>query len=215
MSQLVEAVCLFGAGGHGRATAEVIRRAGIYDVRCVVDDREPPGTLRPLWVGGRDELGKIRSTGSAAGFVAIGDNAIRAQLTTLMVDSGFEMITVIDPSAVVASDARIGAGSSVMPHALAGANATLGQGVIVNSAATVDHDCVVGDYVQISPGAHLTGGCTIGDFAFLGGGAIVAMPVTIGARTIVGAGAVVLNDLPADVVAVGTPARVLRVLDRP
>jgi maltose O-acetyltransferase len=37
--------------------------------------------------------------------------------------------------------------------------------------------------------------------------------VTIGANTVVGAGAVVTRDLPADVVAVGNPARVVRTLD--
>jgi maltose O-acetyltransferase len=51
---------------------------------------------------------------------------------------------------------------------------------------------------------------TIGDNVWLGGGAIVCPGVTIGANTVVGAGAVVTRDLPAGVVAVGAPARVLR-----
>jgi maltose O-acetyltransferase len=51
---------------------------------------------------------------------------------------------------------------------------------------------------------------TIGDNVWLGGGAIVCPGVTIGDDTVVGAGAVVTRDLPARVVAVGTPARVLR-----
>jgi maltose O-acetyltransferase len=37
--------------------------------------------------------------------------------------------------------------------------------------------------------------------------------VTIGENTVVGAGAVVTRDLPADVVAVGNPARVVRQLE--
>jgi maltose O-acetyltransferase len=51
---------------------------------------------------------------------------------------------------------------------------------------------------------------TIGDNVWLGGGAIVCPGVTIGDDTVVGAGAVVTRDLPAGVVAVGTPARVQR-----
>ena len=51
---------------------------------------------------------------------------------------------------------------------------------------------------------------TIGDNVWLGGGAIVCPGVTVGADTVVGAGAVVTRDLPAGVVAVGSPARVLR-----
>ena len=53
---------------------------------------------------------------------------------------------------------------------------------------------------------------TIGDNVWLGGGAIVVGGVTIGDDTVVGAGSVVTRDLPAGVVAVGSPARVLREL---
>jgi maltose O-acetyltransferase len=52
----------------------------------------------------------------------------------------------------------------------------------------------------------------IGDNVWLGGGAIVCPGVTIGNDTVVGAGAVVTRDLPAGVVAVGNPARVLRTI---
>jgi maltose O-acetyltransferase len=54
---------------------------------------------------------------------------------------------------------------------------------------------------------------SIGDNVWLGGGVIVLPGVTIGAHTVVGAGAVVNRDLPAGVVAVGNPARVIRHID--
>ncbi len=55
---------------------------------------------------------------------------------------------------------------------------------------------------------------TIGDNVWLGGGVVVLPGVTIGQNTVVGAGSVVTRDLPADVVAVGNPARVVRTLVR-
>jgi maltose O-acetyltransferase len=54
---------------------------------------------------------------------------------------------------------------------------------------------------------------TIGDNVWLGGGVIVCPGVTIGANTVVGAGSVVTKDLPAGVLAVGSPARVIRRLE--
>jgi maltose O-acetyltransferase len=54
---------------------------------------------------------------------------------------------------------------------------------------------------------------TIGDNVWLGGGVIVLAGVTIGENTVVGAGAVVTRDLPANVVAVGNPARPIRTLE--
>jgi maltose O-acetyltransferase len=53
---------------------------------------------------------------------------------------------------------------------------------------------------------------TLGDNVWLGGGAIVCPGVSIGDDTVVGAGAVVTRDLPAGVLAVGNPARVVRSL---
>jgi maltose O-acetyltransferase len=52
----------------------------------------------------------------------------------------------------------------------------------------------------------------IGDNVWLGGGVIVCPGVTIGSDTVVGAGSVVVRDRPAGVLAVGTPARVVRAL---
>lgn len=50
------------------------------------------------------------------------------------------------------------------------------------------------------------------DNVWLGAGVIVGPGVRIGKDTVVGAGSVVLHDLPPGVLAVGTPARVLRAL---
>lgn len=50
----------------------------------------------------------------------------------------------------------------------------------------------------------------IGKNCWLGAGVIVLPGVTIGDNTVVGAGSVVTKDLPANVVAVGNPCRVLR-----
>ena len=53
-------------------------------------------------------------------------------------------------------------------------------------------------------------GIFIGNEAWIGAGVIVQDGCTIGESTIIGAGAVVNTDLPAKVIAVGLPARVLR-----
>ena len=54
---------------------------------------------------------------------------------------------------------------------------------------------------------------TLGNNVWIGDGAIVCKGVTIGENTVVGAGAVVASDLPANVIAAGNPARVIKTLD--
>lgn len=86
----------------------------------------------------------------------------------------------------------------------------------------------IGDDVQIGPNVQLltathpvepgprrdkwegSAPITLGDNVWLGGGVVVLPGVTIGRDTVVGAGSVVTRDLPAGVVAVGNPARVVR-----
>jgi maltose O-acetyltransferase len=87
---------------------------------------------------------------------------------------------------------------------------------------TIGEDVQIGPNVQLLTATHPIAAerrrakweaakpITIGNNAWLGGGAIVCPGVTIGGNTVVGAGAVVVTDLPADVVAVGNPARVMR-----
>lgn len=89
-------------------------------------------------------------------------------------------------------------------------------------AITIGEDVQIGPNVQLLTATHpveaeprrakIEGGkpIRIGDNVWLGGGVIVCPGVTIGDNTVVGAGAVVTRDLPANVVAVGNPARVLR-----
>ena len=93
----------------------------------------------------------------------------------------------------------IGEGSELRPPLYVdyGANITIGARCFAN------YGLVALDVARI----------TIGDDVWLGGGAIVLPGVSIGANTMVGAGAVVARDLPANVVAVGNPARVVRELD--
>lgn len=107
-----------------------------------------------------------------------------------------------------------------------GARSFANFGLVVLDVATV----TIGDDVQIGPNVQLLTAThplepgprrdkweaaepiTIGDNVWLGGGVIVCPGVTIGDNTVVGAGSVVVASLPADVVAVGAPARVIRQL---
>ena len=114
-------------------------------------------------------------------------------------------------------------------HIRIGARTFANYGLIALDVApiTIGADVQIGTNVQLLTPTHpIEAGprrdkweaakpIVIGDNVWLGSGAIVLPGVTIGDNTVVGAGAVVTKDLPADVVAVGNPARVIRTLDTP
>ncbi|HUZ36147.1 MAG TPA: sugar O-acetyltransferase [Streptosporangiaceae bacterium] len=106
----------------------------------------------------------------------------------------------------------------------------VGAGVFINfglvaldvAAITIGDDTQIGPNVQLLTPLHpleadlrrarweAAKPITIGANVWLGGGVIVVPGVSIGDNTVVGAGAVVTADLPADAVAVGNPARIIR-----
>jgi maltose O-acetyltransferase len=87
---------------------------------------------------------------------------------------------------------------------------------------TIGEDCQIGPNVQLLTPSHpvepqarrdkleSARPISIGDNVWLGGGVIVCPGVTIGDNSVIGAGSVVTRDIPANVVAAGNPARVLR-----
>lgn len=112
-----------------------------------------------------------------------------------------------------------------------------GQGVRIGTLCDVQGDCEIGEYARLHSGVFVAKGCVIGRFAWLlphavltndptppsnhhqgcviGDHAVVAaraivMPgVTIGEGAVVAAGACVTRDVPAGMVAMGIPARVV------
>jgi maltose O-acetyltransferase len=105
-----------------------------------------------------------------------------------------------------------------------GARTFINFGVVLLDVAriTIGDDVQVGPNVQFLTPTHpvepeprrakleAAEPIVVGDNVWLGGGVIVCPGVGIGENTVVGAGAVVTRDLPANVVAVGNPARVTR-----
>ncbi len=72
---------------------------------------------------------------------------------------------------------------------------------------------VIGEEVTVGHGAILHG-CTIGDGCLIGMGAIILTGAKIGPEALIGAGSVVKEgqEIPPGVLAVGSPARVIRSL---
>ena len=128
--------------------------------------------------------------------------------------------------------AEIGEDCYIEPplHANWGSHTHFGNHVYANFNLTLvdDGDIFVGDNVMFGPNVTLaTAGhpveperrrlgmqfnipIHIGNNVWIGAGSIVLPGVTIGDNTVIGAGSVVTKDIPAGVVAVGNPCRILR-----
>lgn len=216
MAHQPEIFLIWGAGGHGKVVADLVRSLGHTVLGYVDGDpaklgfvAEPGGTKVIMTEGDfvpqcKDDRPLMPGAATAVA-IAIGANQARL-LAADRVPHDL-MPPLAHPSAVVSASATLGAATVVFPNAVVNAAARIGRAVIVNSAAVVEHDCVVGDGVHIAPGAIVLGGANVHDLAWLGAGSVVLPEVRVGFRAVVGAGAVVTRDVPDGATVVGNPAR--------
>ena len=204
-------VVIVGAGGHAKVVIDMIEQRGDITIAgCTAPAPHPSHVFGHPVLGDDSVLTEVFASGIRLGFVAIGDNVLRARKSELMRSIGFSLVNVISPRAAVSRRATIGSGVAIMPGALINADATIGDGAIINTGAIVDHDGQIGDWAHICPGAALAGMVRIGCGALVGTGAAVKPGVSIGDWATVGAGSVVIRDLPARVTAAGVPAATLK-----
>jgi carbonic anhydrase/acetyltransferase-like protein (isoleucine patch superfamily) len=130
-----------------------------------------------------DELVKVASTAVAVGTAQLGEGALIAQGAVLRSDSPH--LTIGAGSAVLENSVVIG--TAAIPTAI-GLRSTFGHRCLVIGAA-------VGDLCEIGNASILMPGARLGDRVFLGEGTLVPADM----------------DLPDQVVAVGRPARIIRI----
>ncbi|WP_127793330.1 sugar O-acetyltransferase [Agromyces sp. LHK192] len=173
-----------------------------------------------------------------AGDLYIADDPESARIAqrALVLKHEYELATIRDPqSARVLLEelvGSLGADAYVKPPLSVdyGENLHIGARTFINSnltaldvaRITIGEDCQIGPNVQLLTPTHpiepqprrdrleAARPITIGDNVWLGGGVIVCPGVSIGENSVIGAGSVVTRDIPANVVAVGNPARVIR-----
>jgi UDP-N-acetylbacillosamine N-acetyltransferase len=205
-------VLVWGSCGHALVVADILRSQGQVEIVGFIDDgpecAKRIGEVSVL--GNRHELIKLNSDGIKHIIIGFGDCEARLRSADFAAEKGFDFITAIHPSAVIAGDASIGGGTVVAAASVINPAARIGRHVIINTSASVDHECLIDDGAHIGPGAHLGGCVTVGRATWIGIGAVVKDHVKIGAGTIIGAGAVVVEDIPDGVVAYGVPAKVQR-----
>lgn len=204
----MSALLIIGAGGHGKVVADAALETGKWDEIVFLDDAWPEKQNNGLWdiQGKVDQLSNWKGR-CAGAVVAIGNNHLRMELQSKLIAAGFEVATVVHPSARISRFAKLGAGSVVFAHAVVNVDALVGDAAIINTAATIDHDCRLGHGVHVAPGANLGGGVIVGDYSWIGIGAAVRHYLSIGVDVTVGAGAVVVSNINDGVTAVGSPAR--------
>ena len=203
-------VIIVGAGGFGREVLQWARdawpdHAGRIAGFLSADPAALDGHPARLPILGDPDTFSVQS---GDGFLlAIGIPLVRRRVAERLTERGASFLTLVHPTAVVATTATIGAGSVICPQAVVSDAVRLGRCVLVNYHASLGHDAAAGDYTVFSPYATLGGGAVVEDDVFLGLHATVGPRVRIGSATKVSANSAALVSVPPRTLVYGVPGR--------
>lgn len=127
----------------------------------------------------------------------------------------------IEPGCMIREGAEIG------EHVIGMMGAVVNIGAVVGDGTMLDMNCVVGARALVGANCHVGAGAVLAgvleppsadpvvieDDVLIGANAVVLEGVRVGRNSVVAAGAVVTKDVPANSVAAGQPARVIKEVD--
>ncbi|ALA54665.1 2,3,4,5-tetrahydropyridine-2,6-dicarboxylate N-acetyltransferase [Shouchella clausii] len=127
----------------------------------------------------------------------------------------------IEPGAIIRDQVEIGKGAVIMMGASINIGAVIGEGTMIDMNAVLGGRATVGKNCHVGAGAVLAGvieppsasPVIIEDGVVIGANAVILEGVRVGAGAVVAAGAIVTEDVPANTVVAGTPARVIKEID--
>lgn len=181
---------IIGAGGHGKVIADNALKNGYTDI-CFVDDHANGECMGFPIIGTSANIVEFND-GNTDFVIGIGDNTTRKNIAEKY---NVNWVTLIHPSAQIATNVSIGEGTVVMAGVVINPCTNIGKHCIINTSAVVEHDNVIGDYVHISPGVTLSGIVSVGEKTWIGTGTSVINNVTICKEVIIGVGSVVIRNI--------------------
>lgn len=208
-------ILIYGASGHAKMIVDIIHRNNDYTLIGFLDSLKPMDKVVYGYniLGDLDQLPYLIEELNIEGIIiGIGENSTRraAYHKIKEIAPQLEFVSVIHPSATIATDVSIVEGTVIMANVVINADAQVGRFCILNTASTLGHDCQMADFSSLASGATIGGNVQIGVCSAICLGARVIHDLKIGDHTVIGAGSIVLKSIGDNKTAFGTPINIIK-----
>lgn len=209
-------VIIYGAGGQAHDVLwwlkdSLKRMEKSYEIIGFIDDNEK---LRNKNIGDYEVLGDFKfleeHLNDVEIVISIANPFIRAKIVEKVSALGMKYFTIIHPTALLGENVVIGENSVIAPGTIITSDSKIGYGNYISIGCAIGHGVKMGKYVNLNPKAIIGGQVQIGDFVNIGMGTLIKENVKIGSNVFIGLGSIVINDIPDDVFAIGSPVRPIR-----
>lgn len=204
---------IYGSGGAGKEVKDIAEMLNKWSEIVFIDDTVDcdffKGIKRMPW----SVFCKTYSSDDSEIVISLGEPEYKLSLSRKIKQHGYSLGNVFHPGAWISPSAIIGHGVVLRMGAIVQADTVIGDNVTIMEYSGVGHDSIVGNNVQIAAGVLVGGHCTIGDNTYISVGVLVKEKICIGSNSIVGIGSVVSRNIDENVVALGNPARAMKMKD--
>jgi acetyltransferase-like isoleucine patch superfamily enzyme len=186
-------VLLIGGRGLGRSLLDRLERDPSWWIAGIIDDGLGVKTLRGVPVYGFDDYPRECRTA----IMAVSKPADKKTYRQKAVDSGLDLVSYVDATALVGSGCQIGSGCVILPFSIVMDEAELGEHVFVSCYCAVGKGARVGDYATImnyssvrganvgagavlTTAVHVMDGAHVGEGCWVAPGTILRKPVPPG-----------------------------------
>lgn len=140
---------------------------------------------------------------------ALGDVNYKKQYSEIILNKGGDFISLVHPTAIIGTNAKVGKGCVVGAYANLSNDITIGDFVTMSIRAGMGHDSTIGNYSHIGGNCCISGFVTIGDSVTMHPGSVIVPHRKIGDNAIIGTGSVVLSNVKAGSTVFGNPAKMI------
>lgn len=207
-------IVLIGAGGHCKVIIDIIKSKNEYEIVGITDKIAKENILDVPVIGNDDILQQLYNKGVKYAFISIGalnHICMRNNIYNKLKSIGFKVPRLFHNTSVISKYSHIQEGTCVMAGVIINPDVYIGKNCIINTGSIIEHDCKIGDNTHISPNVSIAGGVNIGVSTHIGIGASVIEGITIGDNVTIGAGSVVVDNIDDNSLAVGIPAKVIKI----
>lgn len=140
-------------------------------------------------------------------FCALGDPFYREKYSKIILDKGGDFLNMINPTAIVHPNAKIGKGVLISQYCSISSNTEIGDFSIIQAYSNIGHDAKIGKYCEIESYTFLGGGASVGDNCTLHTRSTILPGIKVKDNATIGAGSVVIRNVQSGTTVFGVPAK--------
>lgn len=195
---------LIGAGGYAKSVLDSIDYFNYHMMGFIDDYKTEKEHLGYPILG--NTLDCIDNPGDKVYFISIGNNQKRKQWYDILMENNYNIVNVVDNTALISNHAKIGNGCFIGKMAIINSHVAIGDNCVINTKALLEHGCAIGNHVNVSTNTVLNGDVVCADGCFIGSASVINGQRHIGEWAVVGAGSVVVKNVEDNITVVGCPA---------